>query len=124
MSAVAASLVLALALPAEVPRRAKPVERIEDAVVYTINESIHSDADLALASQVPSDVLIRAWFKWHNAPNVGEFAHLVPKAHALGALFGGGITCSAIYDGENGLTRDQWLDMATRGPDGASTVTL
>lgn len=118
MNAAAASLALALALPAEMPRRAKPVERIEDAIVYTVNESIHSDADLALAAQVPSDVLIRAWFKWHNAPDWAKFAHLVPKAHALGALFGGGITCSALYDGENGLSEAQVLDMATRGPDG------
>ncbi len=45
-------------------------------------------------------------------------ASLVPQAHAMGALFGGGITCSALYHGENGLSEQQVLDMATRGPAG------
>ena len=36
----------------------------------------------------------------------------------LGGLFGGGITCSALYDDENGISRQQLLDMATRGPAG------
>lgn len=100
-------------------RRARPVERIEDAAVYTINEFIESAYGLELARKVGSDVLVRGWFKWRNAPDVARLAPLVPQAHALGALFGGGITCSALYDGENGLTREQLLDMATRGPDGA-----
>ena len=99
-------------------RRAKPVADIRDAVVYTVNESIHSDYGLALARKVGSDVLVRGWFKWHEAPDWARFASLVPKAHALGALFGGGITCSALYDGENGLAEKDWRDLATRGPDG------
>ncbi|HUT32610.1 MAG TPA: hypothetical protein VNE39_03935 [Planctomycetota bacterium] len=114
--AVALGSALALAA-AERPSR-RPVEDIADAIVYTVNESIHSDAALALASQVPSDVLVRAWFKWRNAPDCAGSAHLVAKAHALGALFGGGITCSALYHGENGLSDARVLDMATRGPDG------
>ncbi|NQT53670.1 hypothetical protein HQ576_16550, partial [bacterium] len=99
-------------------RRAKPVADIRDAVVYTVNEYIHSDHGLALARKVGSDVLVRGWFKWHEAPDWASFASLVPKAHALGALFGGGITCSALYDGENGLAEKAWRDLATRGPDG------
>lgn len=102
----------------EAPPRTRPVEDINDAIVYTINESIQSDAALALARRVPSDVLIRAWFKWHDAPDWAKSAHLVPQAHAFGALFGGGITCSALYDGENGLSNAQVRDLATRGPDG------
>jgi len=100
-------------------RRKRPVQRIADAAVYTINELVDSDYGLALARKVGSDVLVRAWFKWHNAHDYSKLAHLVPKAHALGALFGGGITCSALYDGENGITREQLLEMATRGPDGS-----
>ena len=103
--------------PAEL-RRPKPVADIRDAAVYTINEYIHSDYGIELARKAGSDVLIRGWFKWHNAPDWAKFAPLVPKAHALGALFGGGITCSALYHGENRLSEAQVLDMATRGPDG------
>jgi hypothetical protein len=40
------------------------------------------------------------------------------KAREAGALFGGGITCSALYDGENGISQAQLLDMATRNPAG------
>ncbi|MCX7824981.1 MAG: hypothetical protein N2689_05430, partial [Verrucomicrobiae bacterium] len=36
----------------------------------------------------------------------------------LGALFGGGTTCSALYHGENGLSEADVLDMATRDPAG------
>ncbi|MGD0092125.1 MAG: hypothetical protein ABSE73_19600 [Planctomycetota bacterium] len=103
--------------PAEL-RRAKPVADIREAAVYTMNESIESEDGLALARKAGSDVLIRAWFKWRNEPDRAKLAPLVPPAHALGALFGGGITCSALYEGENGLTQAQVLDMATRGPDG------
>ena len=103
--------------PAEL-RRAKPVADINDAAVYTINEYIRGDYGIALARKVGSDVLVRAWFKWSNAPDWAKMAHLPPKAHALAALFGAGLTCSALYHRENGLTEAQVLDMATRGPDG------
>ena len=63
-------------------------------------------------------MLIRAWFKWGTAPDFAKFGSLVPKAHGMGALFGGGITCSALYHGESGLSEQQVLDMATRGPAG------
>jgi len=99
-------------------RRAEPVSDINDAVVYTINEGIRSNYGIELAEKVGSDVLVRAWFKWYNALDWSRMTHLPPKAHALGALFGGGLTCSALYHGENGLSEAQVLDMATRGPDG------
>ena len=99
-------------------RRPKPVEDIREAAVFTVHETIHSAYGLGLARKVGSDVLVRAWFKWHNAPDWSRSAGLIPQAHALGALWGGGITCSALYHGENGLTEAQVLDMATRGPDG------
>ena len=99
-------------------RRAQPVQDIRNAVVYTVNECVHSDYGVTLARKVGSDVLVRAWFKWHNARDYAKYARLVPQAHALGALFGGGITCSALYHRENDLTEAQVLDMATRGADG------
>lgn len=99
-------------------RRAEPVTNIRQAVVYTVNELIDSEYGLAAARKTGSDVAIRGWFKWNAAPDWSRLAPLVPKVHALGTLFGAGVTCSAIYDGENGLTQAQVLDMATRGPDG------
>lgn len=100
-------------------RRSQPVQDIRDAVVYTIHETMDSEDGIRAGAKVGSDLWIRAWFKWHQARDYAPLAHLVPKAHSLGALFGGGITCSALYDGENGLTESRVLEMATRGPDGA-----
>jgi len=99
-------------------RRAQPVNDIRQAVVYTIQEPIDSDYGVSVARKVGSDVVIRGWFKWRGAPDWSSLAPLVPQVHALGSLFGGGVTCSALYDGENGLSEAQVLDMATRGPDG------
>jgi len=123
-STLLAMFVSGICLAAEVPdfpaelRPTRPVEEIDEAVVYTINESIDSDYGLQLARKVGSDVLIRGWFKWRDAADYEKLAPVVGRAHALGALFGGGITCSALYDGENGLSEAEVLDMATRGPDG------
>lgn len=103
--------------PAEL-RRDAPVTDIQDAIVYTINEHIDSDRGIRAARKAGSDVLVRGWFKWRDAQDWEAQAHLVPRAHALGALFGGGVTCSALYHGENGLPEERVLDMATRGPDG------
>lgn len=99
-------------------RRAAPVEDIRRAIVYTVNESILSLDSLDLARKTGSDVLIRGWFKWNTPPKFSQFAPLAQKAHERGSLFGGGITCSALYHGENGLPESQVLDMATRGPQG------
>ncbi|MCL4206240.1 MAG: hypothetical protein KJ000_27465 [Pirellulaceae bacterium] len=103
--------------PAEL-RREEPVAEIDRAVVFTVNEFTRSEAELALARSVGSDVLIRGWFKWREAPAVQSMVEIPRQAHQIGALFGGGITCSALYDGENGIPREHLLDMATRGPDG------
>jgi len=99
-------------------RRQAPVADIRDAVVYTVNESTRSAYGLDLASKVGSEVMIRAWFKWNQAPALDRLRELPAQAHARGALFGGGITCSALYDAENGITPSQLRDLATRGPDG------
>lgn len=99
-------------------RRTATVRDIREAVVYTMNESTVSEDALDLARKAGSEVMIRGWFKWANAPDLSRVKHLPAKAHAFGALFGGGITCSALYDTENGITHEQLLDMATRGPDG------
>ncbi|MCC7495097.1 MAG: hypothetical protein IT204_22305 [Fimbriimonadaceae bacterium] len=105
------------AFPAEL-RRARPVSDPLQAVVYTMGETTRTPAALDLARQVGSDLIVRGWFKWRQAPPVAQLADLPRTAHGFGTLFGGGITCSALYDDENGLTREQLLEMATRGPDG------
>jgi hypothetical protein len=103
--------------PAEL-RRTRPVEDINDAIVYTMNETTNNDYGVTLARKVGSDMLVRGWFKWNQRPPVDRWAPVVPQIHDMGALFGGGITCSALYDTENGITREQLLDMATRNPAG------
>ena len=99
-------------------RRTAPVSDINDATVFTMNEETASDYAVGLARRSGSDLLVRGWFKWNQAPAVERWRDYPEQAHRLGALFGGGITCSALYDHENGITRAQLLDMATRGPDG------
>ena len=99
-------------------RRPAPVTNINEAAVFTMNEETASDYAIDLARRSGSDLLIRGWFKWNHAPSVQRWHEFPERAHQLGALFGGGITCSALYDTENGITRAQLLDMATRGPDG------
>lgn len=99
-------------------QRAAPVGDIRDAVIYTINEGTRSAYGMNLARKVGSEVMIRAWFKWNQAPALERWRELPAQAHAQGALFGGGITCSALYDTENGISASQLGDMATRGPDG------
>lgn len=108
-------------LPDEFPsslRRKSPVTDLNQAVVFTINETTNSDYAVDLCRRTGSDVLIRCWFKWGKAPPVQRWREYPVRVHALGAVFGGGITCSALMDGENGISRAQLLDMATRGPDG------
>ncbi len=108
-------------VPADVPasvRRAQPVNDISEAMVFTMNEEINSPYGMALARKTCSDVLVRAWFKWHNAPDWSGYRQFPVEAHALGMLFGGGITCSALYEGENGLSAAEVRDMATRDPAG------
>jgi len=99
-------------------RRPEPVKDLNDAAVFTINEHTNSDYGVNLAKKLGSDVLIRAWFKWGQAPPVADWKNYPTQVHPLGALFGGGITCSALYDQENGITHEQLLDMATRSPAG------
>lgn len=103
--------------PAEL-RRTEPVRDIGDAVVFTINEYTSSDYAVDVAKKIGSDCLIRGWFKWRDAPRVDRWKDIPPRVHGLGALFGGGITCSALYDDENGISHVQLLNMATRGPAG------
>ncbi len=117
--AAAVSLAVGLAAAIAAADGPAPATRaIGDVMVYTMAEMTTSDRELDLARRAGSEMLVRGWFKWNRAPAVSNWSAIPAKAHAMGALFGGGITCSALYDRENGLAQEQVLDMATRGPDG------
>jgi hypothetical protein len=92
------------------------VVKLDDVVVFTINNHSLTPDAIYMARDAGSECLIRGWFKW----NGGQYwdPSLPPVAHSFGALFGGGITCSVIYEGENGLAREQVVDMATRDAEG------
>lgn len=99
-------------------RRETPVEDISEAIVYTLNHTIHSPYAMELVKKVGSDVLVRGWFKGGNAPDYTKDAKFVQQAHRLGTLFGGGATCSQLWYGKDNLTEEELLDMATRGTNG------
>ncbi len=111
------NLVLATFLAAAAGAIAAPRD-VNDTMIFTMQEMTDTDYGLNLAQKAGSEFLIRGWFKWNQAPRCEQWRAIPEKAHAMGALFGGGITCSALYDAENGITREQLLDMATRRPDG------
>lgn len=103
--------------PRQVPQNS-PVG-LNQAVTYVVAEgSGGTDFVRNVLPRIDADVVVRAWFKWREAPPVASWTDEPAAAHKLGTLFGGGITCSALYDGENGLTADQVHDMATRDPAG------
>lgn len=108
-----------LARPQSATAPRSPVADIDKAVTYVVAEgSGGTGFETRILPRINADVLVRAWFKWHQAPPVASWRDEPVQAHALGALFGGGITCSALYDDENGLTPAQVQDMATRDPSG------
>jgi hypothetical protein len=86
--------------------------------LFTINEFDTAADALPVSLSVPSQDWLRAWFKWGNAPDWSKMTGDVARAHQAGALFGGGTTCSALYPHENGITKAQFMDMATRDPYG------
>lgn len=90
----------------------------DDITLFTINEFDNDSTALQLSTEVPSQDWVRAWFKWANAPNLNGLGYMVKLAHQHGALFGGGVTCSALYPHENGISTAQFMNMATRDPYG------
>lgn len=109
---------VALAASAESQPAAKPPTSPNDLSLFTINELEGAPDALPLSASVPSQDWVRAWFKWGNAPDLKGLGYMIRLAHQHGALFGGGVTCSALYPHENGITNAQFMDMATRDPDG------
>jgi hypothetical protein len=96
-----------------------PPRDLSRAVTYVVAEGSGGTGFVRdVLPKVAADVIVRGWFKWHQAPPVESWRDEPAAAHRLGALFGGGITCSALYDDENGLSAAQVRDMATRDPYG------
>lgn len=98
--------------------QAQEVCDIAKATVFSVNEYVNNKDGLDLALSVPSEVLIRPWFRWRNAANYEKDAWVIAEAHKRGVNFGGGVTISAIYRGENGISEETFLDYATRDPHG------
>jgi hypothetical protein len=94
------------------------VQSPEDIIVWSVNEYILSPAGVELAARVPSQLLIRGWFKWAKFRDLAKDEPLLRAVHANGQLFGGGVTMSALYRGENGIDEATFLDFATRDPNG------
>jgi hypothetical protein len=111
-------LILLLLIALQAARAASLPKNPGDLSLFTINEFEGDADDLSDAVAVPSQDWVRAWFKWAQAPDFHGKSAVILKAHDLGALFGGGVTCSALYQHENGITEAQFLDMATRDPYG------
>lgn len=84
--------------------------------VFTVNEAILDKDGQDLALSVPSQMILRGWFRWHNARDYAEDAWVIQPFHERGISFGGGTTLSALFRGENGLTEGTFLDYATRDP--------
>ncbi len=100
------------AMSAELPKTPS------DITLFTVNEFEGQPGELQLSLSVPSQCWVRPLFKWANAPNLQPIPGYIADAHKVGALFGGGVTCSALYQHENGITESQFMDMATRDPFG------
>lgn len=102
--------------PSAFAAEAPPDTDVNDLVVWSVNEYIQGDYGIELAAQVPSQVLLRPWFKWANAHDYAREKWVIPRVHANGQLFGGGLTMSAVYRGENGIDEKTFLDLTTRTP--------
>lgn len=103
---------------ASAPRSVRLPSTPDQITVYSINEFDNAADAPALSASIPSQDWVRAWFKWANAPDLRGQENFVRLAHNHGALLGGGVTCSALYRGENGISAATFMDLATRDPNG------
>lgn len=61
-----------------------------------------------------ADAVLRGWFKWGGDMDYGAMHGVAQAVAASGGLFCGGLTCSVLRRGENGLDDAALLDMSTR----------
>ncbi len=86
--------------------------------VFAVYEPVFSQQDVELLARVRADFVCRGWFKWHHTPDWQRYAPLAQACRERGILLQGGITCAALYPGENGIDDATFRDFAcgdTRG---------
>lgn len=111
-------MLAALFLASVAPLTATPDPRSPSPRIYVIFEPVLNELDLQVVRRLRPDLLCRAWFKWATARDYSADAWVVPECHAVGTRLQGGVTVAAIYPNENGITYEEFLDLATRGPNG------
>ena len=84
--------------------------------VFTVNEQVIDKDSLDLALSVPSQLWVRPWFRWRQARDYQKDAWVIAPCHQRGISFGGGLTLSALYQGENGLDERTVHDFLTCDP--------
>jgi len=107
--------------PPSLPRsssRSSALPALRNITVFSINEYADWPLLVKFAAGIDSQMLIRAWFKWREAHDYKREAYLIDMAHENGQLFCGGVTMSALYEGENGISLEEFSDMVTRDPHG------
>ena len=91
---------------------------LADVRVFAIYEPVFSKQDVELLSRVHPDFVCRGWFKWYNTPDWQAYAPLARACRDQGILLQGGITCAALFPGENGIDDATFRDFACQGTDG------
>ncbi len=94
------------------------VKSVADLRVFAVYEPVFTQQDVDILSRVQPDFVCRGWFKWHNTPEWQRYAPLAQACQAQGILLQGGITCAAIYPGENGIDDATFRDFTCHGTDG------
>lgn len=89
-----------------------PAQSIADVRVFAVYEPVFSRQDVELLARVHPDFVCRGWFKWHNTPDWQAYAPLAQACLEKGILLQGGITCAALYPGENGIDDATFRDFA------------
>jgi hypothetical protein len=99
-----------------VPVGAGEVIDIAQVRVFTVNEQVIDKDSLDLALGIPSQLWVRPWFRWHQARDYQKDAWVIAPCHERGISFGGGLTLSALYQGENGLDERTIREFLTCDP--------
>lgn len=90
-----------------------------DAVrVLAIYEPVATPRDVEILRRVHPDLVCRGWFKWHHTAPWASRQPLADQLRDAGIRLQGGITCAAIYPGENGIDEATFRDFTTHDPDG------
>jgi hypothetical protein len=102
------------------------LKRLKQAIVYLVCEPTDDKTDLDILSQLHTDVISRAQFKWAQSLEetrecLAKKQEAIAEAHRREMLFIGGVTVSALYlknnKGTNLLTPEELAALATRGAD-------